>query len=108
MDAAPDALAQARDGLIDLIFPTYRSVQALAQYETSAELLAAVDAVWRDHDEPMRVADRGQGWMLALDVDDDAALERDALDHAAFTVARPGSRIRSQAGVAPVAPSGRG
>jgi 8-oxo-dGTP pyrophosphatase MutT (NUDIX family) len=100
-----DALERARNEEIDLIYPTYRSVQALAAFDTSAELLAAVDRVWRERDEPMRIADRGQGWMLDLDVDDDAALERDALDHAAFTVARPGSRTRAGAGAD--VPSGR-
>jgi 8-oxo-dGTP pyrophosphatase MutT (NUDIX family) len=85
-----DALAAGRAGKIDLIYPTYRSLQSLAAFSTSAELFAAVDDVWRTDPEPMRSVDRGQGWMLALDMIDDADLERDALDHAAFTSARPG------------------
>jgi 8-oxo-dGTP pyrophosphatase MutT (NUDIX family) len=85
-----DALAAARAGRIDLIYPTYRSLQSLAAFPTSTDLFAAVDEVWRRDAEPMRSVERGQGWMLALDMVDDTELERDAFDHAAFTVARPG------------------
>jgi 8-oxo-dGTP pyrophosphatase MutT (NUDIX family) len=96
-----DALAQARNGEIDLIYPTYRSVQAFVPYPTTAGAIAAVDAVWRDRPEPMREADRGQGWMLDLDVDNGDALERDALDHAAFT----SRQMRAQAGTPTGMPS---
>ena len=86
-----DALAAAREQRIELIYPTYRSMQALAAYTSSAELLEAVDAVWREDSEPLQVVDDHQGWMLHLDaVVDDPDLARDALDHATFTVARPG------------------
>ncbi|HZP29307.1 MAG TPA: NUDIX hydrolase [Acidimicrobiia bacterium] len=85
-----DALAAARDHRIDLIYPTYRSMQTLAAFPNTEALFDAVDDVWRDDPEPMRTVDRGQGWMLNLAIVDDAALEQDALDHAAFTVARPG------------------
>ncbi len=39
-----DALAAHRDGLIDLIFPTIRNLQAIGRFRTSGELLAAASA----------------------------------------------------------------
>jgi 8-oxo-dGTP pyrophosphatase MutT (NUDIX family) len=85
-----DALAAARDKRIELIYPTYRSLQSLAAFSSSADLLEAVDAVWRDDPEPMRTVDRGEGRMLNLDMVDDAALAREAREHSSFTAVRPG------------------
>ena len=98
-----DVLAQARNGEIDLIYPTYRSVQAFVPYPTTAGAIAAVDAVWRNRAEPMREADRGQGWMLDLDVDngDERPARGRARDHAVFTLLK----MRAQAGTPTGMPS---
>jgi 8-oxo-dGTP pyrophosphatase MutT (NUDIX family) len=85
-----DALAAARDKRIELIYPTYRSLQSLAAFTSSAELLDAVDAVWRDDPQPMRSVDRGEGRMLNLDLVDDAELAREAREHTSFTSVRSG------------------
>jgi 8-oxo-dGTP pyrophosphatase MutT (NUDIX family) len=85
-----DALAAARDKRIELIYPTYRSLQSLAAFETSKELLDAVDAVWREDPEPMRTVDRGEGRMLNLDMVDDAELAREAREHTMSTIVRSG------------------
>ncbi len=92
-----DALARARANEIDLIYPTFRALQVLAGFGRSADLLAALARAWRDDPQPMREVAPDQGWMLHLGgVPAEASgvdeLEADALDHATFTVARPGGR----------------
>ncbi len=66
-----DALAQHRDGTIEIIFPTIRNLQAISRFSTSAELLAAAaaasDAV--PTIEPRVVAD-GNGVRIVLPGDE--------------------------------------
>lgn len=72
-----DALEQARNQEIELIYPTFRSLQALARFETAAELLATVRAVWRDDEQPMETENPGQGWVLRLPDEPHASDVRD-------------------------------
>jgi len=62
-----DALEQARNEEIELIYPTFRSLQALAQFDTAAEVLAAVDAAWDAADEVQSMEDTGAGGFAAGD-----------------------------------------
>jgi 8-oxo-dGTP pyrophosphatase MutT (NUDIX family) len=66
-----DALEQARLKEIELIYPTFRCLQALSHFETSADVLDAVQSVWDDDPSPMRVENPGKGWMLRLAGRDD-------------------------------------
>jgi hypothetical protein len=68
-----DALdAFARDE-IDLVFPTLRTLQALAPYETALALLADIDAAPRDERGPLVLRDRnGERIVLPGDQDGDA------------------------------------
>ncbi len=52
----PDALDACARGEIDLIFPTLRSLQALAPYSTARALLADIDAAPRDERGPLVAA----------------------------------------------------
>jgi 8-oxo-dGTP pyrophosphatase MutT (NUDIX family) len=61
-----DALARARRAELELIYPTFRSLQALARFPTTADLLAAVDATWRGPPPALRVMNPGQGWQIRL------------------------------------------
>jgi 8-oxo-dGTP pyrophosphatase MutT (NUDIX family) len=72
-----DALARARDGAIELIYPTIRSLLVLCRYDDAEAFLDAVRARWARPD-PMRVMDSDQGWQIDLTTDaehadDDAA-----------------------------------
>lgn len=68
-----DALEQARIKEIELIYPTFRCLQALAHYDTASALLDAVQSVWDEDAAPMRVENPDQGWMLRLPGRDDVA-----------------------------------
>lgn len=83
-----EALDQARRGEIELIYPTFRSLQTLARFDRADDVLAAVHAAWRDRDEPMLAVNPGQGWVLDLPGTDDDA---DAMRHST-TSARRGRR----------------
>jgi 8-oxo-dGTP pyrophosphatase MutT (NUDIX family) len=61
-----DALAQARDGAIELIYPTFRSLQTLARFDRADDLLDAVHGAWREREQPMLTVNPGQGWVLDL------------------------------------------
>ena len=78
------ALERARRGDIDLIYPTFRTLQAIGRFASVAELLEAVDAASRapvDAGRPVSM----NGWQLSLPGDgfDDAAQEADARAHSA-------------------------
>jgi 8-oxo-dGTP pyrophosphatase MutT (NUDIX family) len=60
------ALARARRGELELIYPTFRSLQALARFSTTEALLDAVDAAWRGPLPALRVMNPGQGWQVRL------------------------------------------
>ena len=86
-----DALEQARREEIELIFPTFRSLEALAQFETAAEVLTAVDDAWRDGPSAQTMEDAGHGWMLGFADIGDAG---DAMRHSVRTGGR-GRRVQS-------------
>lgn len=72
-----DALARARGGEIELIYPTIRTLLVMRRYPTAAALLAAAGAR-ASRPDAFRVMDPGQGWQLDLTTDaehraDDAA-----------------------------------
>lgn len=87
-----DALEQARQGEIELIYPTFRSLQTLARFDRVEGVLGAVHEVWRDRDEPMLTVNPGQGWVLDLPGADDDA---DALRHSTTSAGR--ARRRAEA-----------
>ena len=62
-----DALERARREEIELIYPTFRSLQALAQFDTAEEVLCAVDAAWDDHDDAASDCDATDVRRMALD-----------------------------------------
>ena len=69
-----DALARARAGTIDLIYPTVRTLLVMARHRSAADFLADARARWNQPD-PMRVMNPMQGWQL--DVGTLADLEAD-------------------------------
>ena len=75
-----DALARAGRQEIELIYPTFRSLQALARFHDSAALLAAVDHAWVESTPALRVINPDQGWQVRLPGDGDDS-EVDALAH---------------------------
>ncbi len=76
-----DALARAGRDEMELISPTFRSLQALARFHDTAALLAAVDAAWQEPATALRVMNPDQGWQVRLPGDEHDS-ESDALVHA--------------------------
>jgi 8-oxo-dGTP pyrophosphatase MutT (NUDIX family) len=94
-----DALEQARRREIELIYPTFRSLQSLARFETAADLLRTVRNVWHDDARPMQVENPGQGWVLRLPGDADGSDllgdEADAVAHSTTTRGRARGTTRA-------------
>lgn len=66
----PDALARAAAGTIDLVEPTYRTLRALARFDTTAALLDAVRAAEADalaHRRAPWIVRETEGDRIALD-----------------------------------------
>jgi 8-oxo-dGTP pyrophosphatase MutT (NUDIX family) len=82
-----DALARARSAEIDLIFPTFRSLQMLAAFDSSAELLDAVRSRWTAA-HPMRTESPEKAWVL--DIEHGADLS-DAAAHSTSSHGRRGA-----------------
>lgn len=61
-----DALEQARQKEIELIYPTFRSLQVLADYERAADLLTGLRTAWVQPERPPQMVEPGQGWMVDL------------------------------------------
>ena len=80
-----DALARAREGAIELIYPTIRSLLVLDRFPSAAAVLAAAQDRWRRPD-PLRVMDPDGGWQLDLTT----AAEHAADDAASGFVLRMG------------------
>lgn len=66
-----DALARARRQEIELIYPTFRSLQAVARFHDTASLFAAVDRAWQEPATALRVINPDQGWQVRLPGDGD-------------------------------------
>jgi 8-oxo-dGTP pyrophosphatase MutT (NUDIX family) len=83
--ATGDALERSRRGEIDLIYPTYRTLQAIGRFASCADLFAALDHVWRDPpmESAMRVVSGSHAWQVHLPGDelDDHEQEADARAH---------------------------
>ena len=75
------ALERARRGEFELIYPTFKSLQALARFSSVADLLDAVDAVWRGPPPALRVMNPDQGWQVRLPGDGADDGEADAVAH---------------------------
>ena len=54
---ADDALERGRRREIDLIYPTYRTLQVIGRFASCADLFAALDDAWRDPGDAMNLAD---------------------------------------------------
>lgn len=80
-----DALARARAGEIELIYPTIRSLLVMRRFPSAAAFVAAARDRWSRPDA-LRVMDPGQGWQLDLTTDS----ERRADDEASRFVVRMG------------------
>ena len=81
---AGDALERGRRRDIDLIYPTYRTLQAIGRFASCAELFATLDEVWRDPGRAMRPVGATNGWQVRLPGDDlELADEADARAHSA-------------------------
>jgi len=87
-----DALARARTGHIELIYPTIRSLLVMRRFPSAAAFLAAARDRWC-RPGPLRVMDPDQGWQLDLTTD----VEHRADDVAAGFVVRMGSAVPAAA-----------
>jgi len=85
-----DALARAREREIDLIYPTFRSLQVLSRFDGVAELLDAIAARWRAA-SPWRDESPDNGWMLDLPKGEDD--EREAAANSVRTGRRTGAGL---------------
>jgi len=86
-----DALEQARQGDLELIYPTYRSVEALSRFETTHDLFRAVDEAWREPDQALAEVEGTRAWQVRLPGDDVGAEDRvaDAIAHSTTSHRRP-------------------
>jgi 8-oxo-dGTP pyrophosphatase MutT (NUDIX family) len=72
------AMERARRRELELIYPTYRSVEALSRFDSTADLFAAVDGAWRDPTTALAEVEGARAWQVRLPGDDlDAARRRD-------------------------------
>jgi 8-oxo-dGTP pyrophosphatase MutT (NUDIX family) len=86
-----DALERARRRDLELIYPTFRSIEALSRFDTTSALFDAVDAVWADPTHALAVVEGARAWQIRLPGDDDRAAERraDAIAHSTTSHRRP-------------------
>jgi 8-oxo-dGTP pyrophosphatase MutT (NUDIX family) len=61
-----EALERARRGEFELIYPTFKSLQAIARFVSASDLLRAVDTAWRGSSSALRVMNPDQGWQVGL------------------------------------------
>lgn len=93
----PDAaLARARSGEIELIYPTIRSLLVMRRYLSAAAFLDAARGRWCAPG-PLRVMDVEQGWQLDLPTDDEHRADNEAsgfvlgMERAALRASRAGA-----------------
>lgn len=87
------ALERARTREIELIYPTFRSLQMLAHFDSSAAVLEAVRAVWAERSDPMLTVNPEQGWVVDLPgVDHGRDGVADAIQHSTTSAGRPPTR----------------
>ena len=95
-----DALERARRGEFELIYPTFRSLQAIGRFASASALFDAVDAAWRGPAPALRVMTPDQGWQVRLpgdggdggDGDDEG--DADAIAHSTTNRVRAGAAGR--------------
>lgn len=91
--APVDALERARRREIELIYPTFRSLQMLATFDSSAAVLDAVRDVWANRPEPLLTVNPDQGWVVDLPgVDHGRVGVADAIEHSTTSAGRPPTR----------------
>jgi hypothetical protein len=94
-----DALERARRGEFELIYPTFRSLQAIGRFASASALFDAVDAAWRGPAPALRVMTPDQGWQVRLpgdagDGDGDDEGDADAIAHSTTNRVRAGAAGR--------------
>jgi 8-oxo-dGTP pyrophosphatase MutT (NUDIX family) len=97
---ASDALEQARREELELIYPTFRSIEALSRFGSTAALFEAVDTAWLDSERALRQVEGTRGWQIRLPGDDDGAAERraDAIAHSTTAHRRTVAASRTTGG----------
>ena len=92
-----DALEQARRKDLELIYPTYRSIEALSRFDSTAALFAAVDDAWRDPQGALAEVVGERAWQVRLpgDGDDESARRADAIAHSTTSRRRPARERRA-------------
>jgi len=95
-----EALAQARRQELELIYPTYRSIEALSRFDSTLTLFDAVDAAWRDPADALREVEGARAWQIRLPGDDHDVAERaaDAVAHSTTSHRRRAAAPTSGAG----------
>jgi 8-oxo-dGTP pyrophosphatase MutT (NUDIX family) len=98
-----DALALARRRELELIYPTYRTVEALSRFGTTSDLFRAVDEAWVDPPRALREVESTRAFQVRLPGDDEGIDERvaDAVAHSTTSRGRPIDAERATAGRAP-------
>jgi 8-oxo-dGTP pyrophosphatase MutT (NUDIX family) len=86
-----DALERARRNELELIYPTYRSLEGLSRFDTVDELFAAVDRAWADPATALRPFENGRAWQVRLPGDERGADGRmaDAVAHSTTSERAP-------------------
>ena len=82
---ADDALERSRRGDIDLIYPTYRTLQAIGRFTTCAALFEALDDAWQGAPDVLRPVGVANGWQVRLP-DDEVMEGADEADARAYSV----------------------
>ena len=84
------ALERARRDELELIYPTYRTLEALSRFRTTAELFAAVDDAWRDPATALGVVERTGAKQVRLPGDELGLDDRvaDAVAHSTTSARR--------------------
>ena len=87
------ALERARRDELELIYPTYRTLEALSRFRSTADLFEAVDDAWREPATAMGMVERTGATQVRLPGDE---LGRD--DRVADAVAHSTTSARRAAG----------
>jgi 8-oxo-dGTP pyrophosphatase MutT (NUDIX family) len=86
-----DALEQARGQELELIYPTYRSLEALSRFDSTERLFAAVDDSWSEPEHALAQVEHVRAWQVRLPGDEDGLDDRraDAIAHSTTAHRRP-------------------
>jgi 8-oxo-dGTP pyrophosphatase MutT (NUDIX family) len=89
------ALERARSGAIELVHPTFRSLQVVNCFESANDVVEASRAAWRIEERPTRALDAGIQWELPLSGADLGA--EDLVDGLLNSTSRLGRRFAGEA-----------